>query len=447
MKTRNKIIIALGLVYLIGVGFFSFFTYPNTHINNHKKGLVSKDSALNINAENPSLTIKGRNDKSEILSGNAIDYKQILVPGQSLKQNQFLWPIEVFKKHRHEPEYDVSFNKEKIDNFLVGSSLMQEMQEPKDARLIEAGDKFEIQEEEPGDTIDKVKAVESIVNALKNGETELVLDDEYIEPKLTSKSEELQKRLENANSVATLKIALDMGDDVVELSPNELLDFYIIDNNEFVPMQEHVYEYVRQLAIEYDTFSPETEREFTTTGGSDIVVVGGIYGWQIDVDETSEQLYQALLNKKDETIIPTYLQEGLTRGKDDLKDTYIEISIDQQHLWFYKDGELITETDVVTGDPTRGVATHTGVGKIWSKEKDRNLVGIVPEGSSDYSSYVDFWMPINWDNEGIHNSKWRTTFGGGTYVGNGSYGCVNLPYDPTSIIFEKAELNTPVVVY
>lgn len=447
MKTRNKIIIALGLVYLIGVGFFSFFTYPNTHINNHKKGLVSKDSALNINAENPSLTIKGRNDKSEILSGNAIDYKQILVPGQSLKQNQFLWPIEVFKKHRHEPEYDVSFNKEKIDNFLVGSSLMQEMQEPKDARLIEAGDKFEIQEEDPGDTIDKVKAVESIVNALKNGETELVLDDEYIEPKLTSKSEELQKRLENANSVATLKIALDMGDDVIELSPNELLDFYIIDNNEFVPMQEHVYEYIRQLAIEYDTFSPETEREFTTTGGSDIVVVGGIYGWQIDVDETSEQLYQALLNKKDETIIPTYLQEGLTRGKDDLKDTYIEISIDQQHLWFYKDGELITETDVVTGDPTRGVATHTGVGKIWSKEKDRNLVGIVPEGSSDYSSYVDFWMPINWDNEGIHNSKWRTTFGGGTYVGNGSYGCVNLPYDPTSIIFEKAELNTPVVVY
>ena len=447
MKTRNKIIIALGLVYLIGVGFFSFFTYPNTHINNHKKGLVSKDSALNINAENPSLTIKGRNDKSEILSGNAIDYKQILVPGQSLKQNQFLWPIEVFKKHRHEPEYDVSFNKEKIDNFLVGSSLMQEMQEPKDARLIEAGDKFEIQEEDPGDTIDKVKAVESIVNALKNGETELVLDDEYIEPKLTSKSEELQKRLENANSVATLKIALDMGDDVIELSPNELLDFYIIDNNEFVPMQEHVYEYVRQLAIEYDTFSPETEREFTTTGGSDIVVVGGIYGWQIDVDETSDQLYQALLNKKDETIIPTYLQEGLTRGKDDLKDTYIEISIDQQHLWFYKDGELITETDVVTGDPTRGVATHTGVGKIWSKEKDRNLVGIVPEGSSDYSSYVDFWMPINWDNEGIHNSKWRTTFGGGTYVGNGSYGCVNLPYDPTSIIFEKAELNTPVVVY
>ena len=84
MKTRNKIIIALGLVYLIGVGFFSFFTYPNTHINNHKKGLVSKDSALNINAENPSLTIKGRNDKSEILSGNAIDYKQILCPGTSI---------------------------------------------------------------------------------------------------------------------------------------------------------------------------------------------------------------------------------------------------------------------------------------------------------------------------------------------------------------------------
>ena len=66
MKTINKILIALGLVYLIGVGFFSFFTYPNTYISNHKKSLVSKDSALNINAENPSLTIKGRDRKSVV---------------------------------------------------------------------------------------------------------------------------------------------------------------------------------------------------------------------------------------------------------------------------------------------------------------------------------------------------------------------------------------------
>lgn len=447
MKTINKILIALGLVYLIGVGFFSFFTYPNTYINNHKKSLVSKDSALNTNAENPSLTIKGRNGKSDILSGNAIHYKQILVPGQTLKQNPFLWPIEIFRTHKHEPEYDVSFNKEKIDNFLVNSELMKDMKEPKDARLIEADNKFEIQKEEPGDTLDKVKATESIVNALKTGQDELILENEYIEPKVTADSEELKKRLENANSVASLKISMDMGDNIIDLSPNELLDFYVIDNNEFVPMQEQVYEYVRQLAIEYDTFSPETERNFTTTSGEDIVVVGGIYGWQIDVEETSNQLYEALANKKDATIIPTYLVEGLTRGKDDLKDTYIEISIDKQHLWFYKDGELIVETDVVTGDPTRGVSTHRGVGKIWSKEEDRNLVGIVPEGSSDYTSHVDFWMPINWDNEGIHNSKWRTTFGGGTYVGNGSYGCVNLPYDPTKIIFENAELNTPVVVY
>lgn len=447
MKTGRKIIIALALVYIMGLGFFSVFTYPRTIVNGQDKGLVSKDKAFNTARDNPKLTIHGRNNKSADLNGAAISFSQVLIPGQKLEQNQFLWPIEIIKTHEHFPDYDVSFSKESINSFLSKSDLMQDMKEPIDAHLVEVNGKFEIVEEVQGDTLDRDKAISSIIDALKTGKTELFLEDEYIEAKTKTDSPDLAKRLENANTIAKMDIGVDMGDEIEKIEGEDLLNLYNIKDGEFIPIRDLVYEYLRQLAIEYDTFSPDQERSFTTSAGNEIIVVGGIYGWQMDVDATTDILMDALSKRESGDIIPVYLMEGLTRGKDDLKDTYIEISIADQHLWFYKEGELIVETNVVTGDPTRGVSTHTGVGKIWSKEKDRNLVGIVPEGSSDYSSHVDFWMPINWNNEGIHNSKWRTEYGGSIYQGSGSYGCVNLPYDPTSIIFDQAELNTPVVVY
>lgn len=41
-------------------------------------------------------------------------------------------------------------------------------------------------------------------------------------------------------------------------------------------------------------------------------------------------------------------------GTDDLAGSYIEVSLDNQHLWLYKDGALVTETDIVSGAPTKG---------------------------------------------------------------------------------------------
>ena len=47
-------------------------------------------------------------------------------------------------------------------------------------------------------------------------------------------------------------------------------------------------------------------------------------------------------------------------GTDDLAGSYIEVSLDNQHLWLYKDGALVTETDIVSGAPTKGRETYRG---------------------------------------------------------------------------------------
>ena len=62
------------------------------------------------------------------------------------------------------------------------------------------------------------------------------------------------------------------------------------------------------------------------------------------------------------------------RGTSDIGVTYIEISIEAQHMWYYEDGQLYMDTDVVTGKG--GNHTKRGVGYIHNKARNATLVGL-----------------------------------------------------------------------
>ena len=128
---------------------------------------------------------------------------------------------------------------------------------------------------------------------------------------------------------------------------------------------------------------------------------------------------------------------GKTIGK-----TYIEISIAQQHMWFYIDGDLYVETDVVTGN-VGYYSTPTGAYSIYQRLSPATLTG------PTWSSYVQYWMAFIYSGCGIHDASWRSAgeYGGTTYMGNGSHGCVNTPLAKVKQIYAKAKIGTPVVVY
>ncbi len=73
-------------------------------------------------------------------------------------------------------------------------------------------------------------------------------------------------------------------------------------------------------------------------------------------------------------------------------------------MWYYKDGQLVLETAIISGKPA--TPTPTGVFYVWNKEEDATLTG------EDYASPVDYWMPIDWTGVGIHDSDWQTEYGG-----------------------------------
>ena len=202
--------------------------------------------------------------------------------------------------------------------------------------------------------------------------------------------------------------------------------------------EEAIPEFIAELAKEYDTVG--SVRTFQTTGRGIITVEGGIYGNLLDQKAEIAYLTEAFARKADEVHIPAYSQMGVRQGKNDIGNTYIEIDMEEQMMYYYLDGVLQIETPVVTGNTSRRMGTPAGVNYVYAKQTNRILRG---EG---YASHVNFWMPVK-GNIGIHDASWRSSYGGTIYQTNGSHGCINTPYDAMSQIYEMVEVGTPVVMY
>ena len=122
---------------------------------------------------------------------------------------------------------------------------------------------------------------------------------------------------------------------------------------------------------------------------------------------------------------------------------HVEVSIAQQRIWYYKDGELLVSSNIVSGQRYKH-GTPRGRYRLQWKTTDTYLKGRNDDGTK-YSSHVNYWMPFN-GAIGLHDANWRSSFGGNIYTYNGSHGCVNLPYSTARIIYKNIKVGTLVIV-
>ncbi len=202
--------------------------------------------------------------------------------------------------------------------------------------------------------------------------------------------------------------------------------------------EEQVKAYVRYLANRFDTIG--TEHTFTTTAGETIKVPGGNYGFWMDRESTIQKLSEAILAGEVGEFRPVYYCEGVNYGENEIGNSYVEVDLDNQHIYVYKDGELVVETDCVSGKVSSGDFTPDGTFQINYKQKDATLRG------RGYASKVKYWMPFN-GNIGLHDASWRKEFGSDIYLRNGSHGCVNLPSAVAAQIYDNVEQGEAVIVY
>lgn len=274
----------------------------------------------------------------------------------------------------------------------------------------------------------------------------------YVKPRKTADSKSLQKKCALLNEYADVTVTYIFGDQTETLEFKTILNWLKVKDGEVSVKEDEVAKYVRKLAEKYET--RYMERVFTTSWGGTVTFPPGLneYGYTILEDLESAQLIQDILSGEPVQREPVYQVLGpwgdplfLRRsGTDDMAGTYVEVSIGAQHMWYYINGQLFIESDVVTGDPTLNQDTAIGVFPLAFKESPSVLKG--GEGKKKYTTKVQYWMPF-YEGQGLHDAWWKTVFGGTEYMGNGSHGCVNLPSWVAEQVYNNIEPGTAIVIY
>ena len=314
--------------------------------------------------------------------------------------------------------------------------------EPKNASYKYTDNGYVIVDEVIGNKGNKDILYKYAIDAVTKGETTIDLEsiNYYVKPKYTSKSPKVVATRDKLNKYVSSKVTYIFGEDKEILDGSTINKWFTVDENSEVTFNEKQVEvYMDILASEYNTVAKT--RNFVTSSGKVINIGGGSYGWAINKVKEIQDLISMIMEGKSIEKEPAYYQTALSHGKDDIGNTYVEIDLSGQHLWFYKNGLLITQGDVVTGnDGSEKTRTPKGIYKINYKERNATLKG------EDYASPVNYWLPFN-GGMGIHDASWRNKFGGELYKTGGSHGCINSPYDVAKTIFDNIETGTPVVCY
>lgn len=305
--------------------------------------------------------------------------------------------------------------------------------------------------------LDTKKAFDYIKACLSRGETviDLTSGNCRYDREDTPQDREQRELWQKISEFTDCKIVYDMGTESILLTADITSRFLerqeakgpgqeglpaLDTDGSLLVSREKVRSWVEQLAEEYNTY--KKEREFLSTRGDAVTVKYGTYGTRIDVEAETAYLFKAVQTQRAETEIhvPAYKQKGYVRGLDDIGDTYIEIDMTQQRMYFYFEGELVLDTDVVTGDTSKRRGTPEGIYYVYSKQRNRILRG------ADYASFVKYWMPVV-GGVGIHDASWRRSFGDEIYKTNGSHGCINTPSEKASQLYEMVKVGMPVIMF
>lgn len=457
MSTKRKILIGLIIafvvlaagIYLGGVLYFQGHFLPGSKINGIDCSFRTVEKAqeyIKEVTEEYTLAVQERNDGVEKLTAEDIGLEYVPDDGVSklLKnQNTMAWILSLGKDKNYELNTSIRYDEEKLQEKVLALNCFQEenITKPQDASIQENDTGYEIVPEVEGNQLDQEKTLEAVRIAVASKEKTLNLEETecYVNPAVYQDDETLKKQLDQINKLTGVVITYDF-DDRTETVDREIIKNWVVldDEGNYTLDEAKVAEYVNQLGYDYDTFG--CTHEFVTALGKTVRIKGGDYGWAIDQDKETAALIEAIESGETQVREPVYAYEGWDRSENDIGDTYVEISLADQRMWMYKDGQLLVDTPVVTGNASKGWDTHTGVFAVDAMKSPAVLTG------EDYASDVTFWIPFD-GNIGIHDADWRSEFGGDLYLTEGSHGCVNTPYDQAEIIYQNIGIGAPVVVY
>lgn len=451
-KVAAGITVFVFMLVVIYLGLSIYFTkhlYFGSSINGTDvsgKTVEEIEKQMTSELQTYTLTVEEIGGKEERIKASDIDLKYKSYDqfnNFKEEQNPLIWVSSLFSTKNSKMTAQIIYDKDELKKHIDNLECLDSSNvvEPKSANFKYADNKYEIVNEVNGNKINEAVLVKQVTEAIENKKPTVNLESTncYVKPLYTSKSQKTIETKDALNKYVATKITYTFGDDKEVLDGSTINNWLSVDNNLNITIDKaKEKDYILALAYKYNTIG--ITRSFHTTSGSTVNVEGGDYGWQINISKEVQNLSDAIKSGQTVSKEPAYTQKAAARTGSDIGNTYVEVDFSKQHLWFYKNGSLVVDGDVVTGNVSLNDSTPEGVYGIKDKERNATLKG------QDYSTVVSYWMPFN-QGIGLHDATWRNQFGGQIYLTNGSHGCVNCPYNLAETIFGSIDVGTPVVCH
>jgi len=438
-ETQAEAILELMLYRLTGLEIKVFqkeYTELEKTIKKLRK-ILSHDKTLLevIKTELKEITDKYRNPRRTMLveddSEAKIDLQELIVVEDvmvTLSKDGFIKriPLKTYQRSNAKAE-DIDYREGDELKFLFKSNTTENI-----LLFTDRGNMYQFKgiNIPEGKWKEKGERIDSLIKTLN-------LDEEgcYESPIYTAKSKEVIAAKDTADKYVKAKITFNVNGNSENIDGNMISQWIVVGEDFNVSLNEDaIREYTNQLGDKYDNIG-ET-RTVTRWSGEQIKIstTPGIY--YVDRNTTISEIEDAIKSGKSVTKDLTF--KTPTATDEYVLNTFVEVDLTNQTVIYYKNGEVITQGNVVTGNVSQGHATPAGVYKLDWKAKDYVLRG------QGYASPVNFWMPFN-GGIGLHDASWRSQFGGSIYKTNGSHGCVNMTYSVAKAIYDNIEEHTTII--
>lgn len=440
---------------LISIFFIGHFA-PGTHVNDidiSYMGIDEAKRAIRGDVGQYILTLNLVDGASNTISGADIGLRAVeddnsdeavLIQFCS-EQFPLLWVGGFAMPESMSIDLPVTYDTDKFEKTISALSCMQPENQvtPTDAHIDYIENKYEIVPENIGSTIKEDQLRKQLDGAILTHveEINLLEKDCYELPKVKKDDKALNSLCGYYNDHCCMSVTYDVpSDEDVVLDRETIVSWVALDaeNNAYLD-ESLVDEYVSTMASKYDSVG--STRSFKTHSGDTVDVSGGNYGWELDNEGEISQLLDDIAAGAPVERQPVWLQTAASLSPE-WGSTYLEVSLAEQHVWYFVDGSVAWESDCITGVPNSERATPTGLWILTEKLSPTILRG------DTWEVPVQYWMRVTWDGVGFHDATWQPGFGGNMYAsGYGSHGCINLPYDAAESLYGMVEVGTPIIIY
>lgn len=440
------------------------FTY-GTYVNNiYATGLtieqLEDELAKQYSGVDTAVFTVGEDDYSIVLGDidYKYDYHDVLVNCLN-SQNPLLWGANLISAQFINIEPNIVLDENKYSEIFEAFDLGKKINNSGELYIyFDENDGYVLYDGKTNAfNISKVK--EFVLDKLKAGETRILIDeecknevrysdhDEYLLKYYDILSEHQKRDLNYRFGKENLSLKgagwdrLYCTEDIIEkITPAMVKSDICVDGIDFNVDKERVLAFLTEYLDEYNTYN---NRYFITHDGTEVYVKDGNYGNRIDLEAEADWLLNYINNN--DTVLyrnPEYKIKANYQEKNDFGDTFIEIDLDCQRMWYYVDGKTYVDTNVVTGSFYRDTScTSPRVVSVYTIIPNKWLNG------PTWHCFVKYWVAIQ-GAIGIHDASWRTDWTDDAYrTGAGSHGCINTPESEMKKIFEHVQIGTPVIVY